>query len=63
MEMYRSYWGRRELTEVKVEAYAEADKLFGRIPLVLFLGDFLQQKQVRQLSLVDDLLEKAVDDK
>ena len=35
------------------------DALFGRMPLVVFLGDFLQLKPPKQISLVDDLVAKA----
>ncbi len=59
MEMYRAMWGRHEQCNVNVDEYAELRHLFGRMPLVVFLGDLLQLKPPRQISIADDLLEKA----
>ena len=59
MEMYRAMWGRREQFGVNVDEYAQQCTLFGRMPLVVFLGDFLQLKPPKQISLADDLFEKA----
>ena len=59
MEMFRAAHGRRVRFQVSMEKYAQLQELFGRMPLVLFLGDFLQPKPPKQLSLVDDLVQKA----
>ena len=59
MEMFRAAHGRRLRFQVSMENYAQTRELFGRMPLVLFLGDFLQLKPPKQLSLVDDLVETA----
>ena len=59
MEMYRATWGRSEKCGVEIDSYAEKECLFGRMPLVLLLGDFLQLKPPRSISLVDDLIAKA----
>ena len=44
MEMYRAMWGRHEQFGVNIDEYARLRHLFGRMPLVVFLGDFLQLK-------------------
>ena len=59
MEMYRAMWGRHEQFGVNIDDYARLRNLFGRMPLVLFLGDFLQLKPPKQISLADDLVAKA----
>ena len=59
MEMYRSMWGRHEQFGGNIDEYAQLNALFGRMPLVVFLGDFLQLKPPKQISLVDDLVAKA----
>ena len=59
MEMYRAMWGRHEQFGVNVDEYARLRTLFGRMPLVVFLGDFLQLKPPKQISPADDLVAKA----
>ena len=63
MLMFRSAHGRREKFELNMDNYASLRTLCGRMPLLLLLGDFLQLKPPRQLSLVDDLVQKARDGK
>ena len=59
MEMYRSMWGRHEQFSVNPDQYAELPCLFGRMPLAVFLGDFLQLKPPKSISLADDLIARA----
>jgi len=63
MEMFRAAHGRRVKFQLNMDNYARTQELFGRMPLTLFLGDFLQLKPPKQLSLVDDLVQKARDGK
>ena len=59
MEMYRSMWGRQEQFSVDPDQYAELRHLFGRMPFAVLLGDFLQLKPPRSISLADDLMARA----
>ena len=59
VEMYRAMWGRQEQFSVSPDEYADLRQLFGRLPLALFLGDFLQLKPPKQISLADDLFARA----
>jgi len=59
MVMYRSMWGRKEKWGVGPTNYGWKGHLFGRMPVVVLLGDFLQLKPPKAISLIDDLHEKA----
>ena len=61
MQMYRSMLGRKEDWALEPDDYHNLKVFLGRMPIVVMLGDFLQLKPPRQLSLVDDLVEKARD--
>jgi hypothetical protein len=52
---YRSMLGRAAEFNVSDSTYSKPGHAFGRIPLVLHLGDFLQLKPTANISLVDDL--------
>ena len=56
MLLYRSYHGRSELTELPEAEYDQPGGAFGRMPLVIYLGDFLQLKPIGAgVSLISDL--------
>ena len=59
MVMYRSMWGRSTKWGVSPKNYSQKGHLFGRMPVVVLLGDFLQLKPPRAISLIDDLHEKV----
>ena len=59
MDIYRAMWGRHEQFSVKPDDYHELRHLFGRMPLAVFLGDFLQLKPPKSISLADDLMARA----
>ena len=52
-------WGRHEQCSVNPDEYDDLRQLFGRMYITLLLGDFLQLKPPRQISLADDLIAKA----
>ncbi|CAE7839254.1 PIF7 [Symbiodinium sp. CCMP2592] len=52
---YRSMLGRRLSHDVNPQTYTRIGRVFGRVPIVLHLGDFLQLRPTAQLSLLDDL--------
>ena len=54
MMLYRSMRARVDLG-VKPEEYASPSCLFGRMPIVLIAGDFMQIRPANELSLGDDL--------
>ena len=54
---YRSYHGRRDRWNVQECEYDKPKTAFGRMPIVIKLGDFLQKKPIGSLSLIDDLVE------
>ena len=54
MMLYRSMRARQDLG-VKPEEYASPLCLFGRMPIVLIAGDFMQIRPANELSLGDDL--------
>lgn len=54
MMLYRSMRAREDLG-VKPEEYASPSCLFGRMPIVLIAGDFMQIRPANELSLGDDL--------
>ena len=52
---FRSMYGRSKTHEVHEHNYAQRGNAFGRIPIVIHLGDFLQLKPTANISLIDDL--------
>ncbi|CAE7263859.1 PIF7 [Symbiodinium sp. CCMP2456] len=52
---YRSMLGRRLSHLVDPQTHTRIIHAFGRVPIVLHLGDFLQLRPIAQLSLLDDL--------
>ena len=57
---YRAMLGRRVVFKVDRHTYTKTGCAFGRVPIVLHLGDFFQLRPTAQLSLLDDL--EAKDD-
>ena len=53
MGLVRSAWGRRAKCELDMDAYRFKGNLWGKTPLVLELGDPLQMRPVRTVSLFD----------
>ena len=58
---WRSMLGRKLEHDVLESTYSHVGCAFGRIPIVIHLGDFLQLKPTGQLSLVDNLDAKKPD--
>ena len=58
---WRSMLGRKLEHDVLESTYSHLGCAFGRIPIVIHLGDFLQLKPTGQLSLVDNLDAKKPD--
>ena len=61
MLLYRSFHGRTSKYEVPESLYDKLAGAFGRTPLVLHLGDFLQLRPTSAFSLLDDF--KKIDPK
>jgi hypothetical protein len=65
MLLFRAFHGRRHLWEVKEDEYDKLNGAFGRMPIVIHLGDFLQLKPTgTNLSLISgkrDLEETSID--
>ena len=63
--LFRSFHGRRTHWNVKESEYDELHGAFGRMPIVLHLGDFLQKKPIggASVSPIDDLKERAANGK
>ena len=53
---FRSMLGRRRSHSVEPHTYTRVGHAFGRLPVVLHLGDFFQLRPTAQISLLDDLL-------
>lgn len=58
---FRAMLGRRVAFGVDASNYHETGCAFGRVPIVLHLGDFFQLRPTAQLSLLDDLEQKDED--
>ena len=58
---FRSMYGRSKTHEVHEHNYAQRGNAFGKIPIVIHLGDFLQLKPTANTSLIDDLNAKDDD--
>ena len=58
--LFRSFQGRRMRWDVKESEYDKLGGSFGRMPIVIHLGDFLQKKPIGgcSMSLIDDLQER-----
>ena len=58
--LFRSFHGRRMRWNVNESDYDKAQGAFGRMPIVIHLGDFLQKKPIggHSTSLIDDLVER-----
>ena len=58
--LFRSFHGRRARWNVKESEYDKLQGAFGRMPIVIHLGDFLQKKPIggHSISLIDDLKER-----
>ena len=58
--LYRSFHGRRTKWSIQESEYDKLGSAFGRMPIVIHLGDFLQKKPIggRSISLIDDLKER-----
>ena len=55
---FRSMLGRRSMFGVDVNTYTKTGCAFGRVPIILHLGDFFQLRPTAQVSLLDDLNEQ-----
>ena len=55
MILYRSFWGRKAAWNVEENIYNTVTGAFGRMPLVIMLGDSLQLQPTNSPSLLDDL--------
>ena len=55
---FRSMLGRRSLFGVDQNTYTKTGCAFGRVPIILHLGDFFQLRPTAQVSLLDDLNEQ-----
>jgi len=58
---FRAMYGRTKSHAVAESTYTRPDCCFGRCPIVIHLGDFLQLSPTAQLSLVTDVNEKKDD--
>lgn len=58
---FRAMLGRCALFKVTPQTYTRTGHAFGRVPIVLHLGDFFQLRPTAQLSLLDDLDAKDED--
>ena len=58
---FRSMYGRSKTHEVHEHNYAQYGNAFGKVPIVIHLGDFLQLKPTANISLIDDLNAKDDD--
>ena len=58
--LYRSFHGRRNSWSIQESEYDKLESAFGRMPIVIHLGDFLQKKPIggHSISLIDDLKER-----
>ena len=58
--LYRSFYGRQTRWKVKESEYDKSTGAFGRMPITIHLGDFLQKKPIGgpSISLIDDLRER-----
>ena len=64
MLLYRSWLARKERWAVREErSYDKMDSAFGRMPIVIYLGDFLQLRPVGGRSLLVSLQTLAEEDK
>lgn len=61
MLLYRSFHGRADRWEVQEPMYDKHSGAFGRMPIVIFLGDFLQLRPTAAMSLLDDLSDAGRD--
>lgn len=52
---FRSMYGRSKTHEVHEHSYVQSGNAFGKSPIVIHLGDFLQLKPIANISLIDDL--------
>lgn len=52
---FRAMLGRRVTFKVDPQTYSKVGYAFGRVPIVVHLGDFYQLRPTAQLSLLDDL--------
>jgi len=60
---YRSMLGRQSMFLVGPNTYTKIGCAFGRIPIVLHLGDFFQLRPTAQVSLLDDVNARDEDGK
>ena len=51
---FRAMWGRSRDHGVYEHTYKFTGNAFGRVPIVIHLGDFLQLRPTNQISLLDD---------
>ena len=51
---FRSMYGRSKTHQVHEQNYHRQGNAFGRIPIVIHLGDFFKLKPTANISLVDD---------
>ena len=58
---FRAMIGRGAMFKVTAHTYTRTGHAFGRVPIVLHLGDFFQLRPTAQLSLLDDLDAKDKD--
>ena len=61
MLLYRSFHGRTHKYEVPESHYDKLQGAFGRIPLVIHLGDFLQLRPTSAFSLLDNFSTMVTD--
>eukprot|EP00959_Pyramimonas_sp_CCMP1952_P444789 9313016-Pyramimonas_sp.AAC.1 len=63
MLAYRAFHARRHQCDLQEAKYLKASCAFGRVPIVIYLGDFLQLKPTGSgISLLSDLQELATVD-
>ena len=55
MVLHRSLQGRMETWAVHESKYDKLEGAFGRMPIIIFLGDFLQLRPTAAMSLLDDM--------
>ena len=66
MLSYRAAWGRSRTHDVPPSTYWNLEdghyaRAFGRVPIVVFLGDFLQLPPTAMISLIEDVNAKDAD--
>ena len=60
MLLFRSFHGRRTRWDVQEPEYDKLNGAFGRMPIVIHLGDFLKKKRIDcdSISFIHDIKER-----